>query len=72
MPLTEIGGNFTYTNNDLVNSFLGFTGLTNIGGNLLVKGNNISDFSQVASWISGGVVKGTVECYDTDGNKVNF
>ncbi|MCQ2142537.1 MAG: hypothetical protein MJY56_00555 [Bacteroidales bacterium] len=59
MPLEEIGGNFAYINNSLVNSFKGFLGLTNIGGNLTVKGTAIEDFSQVETWKSNGVLKGT-------------
>jgi len=72
MPLEEIGGNFTYTNNTLVNSFKGFTGLTKIGGNLLVKGNAITDFSQVQTWITSKVLKGTASCFNDKGEQITF
>ncbi|MCQ2184201.1 MAG: hypothetical protein MJY62_02160 [Bacteroidales bacterium] len=73
MPLTEIGGNFIYTDNKLVNSFKGFLGLKKIGGRLEVSGTAISDFSPVQGWINDGVVEiRDVECYNSKGQRVNF
>ena len=71
MPLKEIGGNFIYKDNKLVNSFKGFLGLTKIGGNLLVKGTAIADFTQVQTWINDKVLKGKAECWNGS-NKVSF
>ncbi|MCQ2184043.1 MAG: hypothetical protein MJY62_01365 [Bacteroidales bacterium] len=73
MPLKEIGGNFIYKDNKLVNSFKGFLGLTKIGGKLEVSGTAIGDFSQVQTWINNKVVaKENVTCIDSKGNAVTF
>ena len=55
MPLTEIGGNFIYTDNKLVNSFKGFLGLKKIGGLGPGEGNGapLLDLSNVSPFRAG-------------------
>ncbi|MCQ2184195.1 MAG: hypothetical protein MJY62_02130 [Bacteroidales bacterium] len=73
MPLKEIGGNFRYVGNSLVNSLAGFSQVTKVGGNILVKGTAINDFSIIQSWIDNSVTtRDRVQCYNASGVKVSF
>ncbi|MCQ2184192.1 MAG: hypothetical protein MJY62_02115 [Bacteroidales bacterium] len=74
-----IGGQLRLVGNSIFNNFGGLTGIKSVGSVYISKNANIAaaatgkNWDLIQSWIDNGVVAyENVECYDTQGNRVNF